>query len=106
MSLAKNAFARKVMTPYTLDAILNTKKPPKKGASMGPVTLDATIAQNKKNFEKSNVFYEDSAKGSAAQNAHKLVSAENIQMSEQSRQQAIMGVDPDEPMADPVWLSK
>ena len=104
--MAKNAFARKVMTPYTLDAILNTKKPPKKGASMGPATLDSTIALNKKNFEKSNVFYEDSAKGSAAQSSHKLVSAENIQMSEQNRQQAIMGVDPDEPMADPVWLSK
>ena len=66
MSLAKNAFARKVMIPYSLDAIINIKKPPKKGATTGPATLDATIAQNKKNFEKSNVFYEDSMKGSAA----------------------------------------
>ena len=105
VSMARNPFARKVMVPYSLDGLVNTVKVSKK-AIQGVATIDQTIALAKKQFETKNVFYEDNAKGSADQKAHKLVSAENMQMSEQSRQQAIMGVDPDEPFGDPNYIAK
>lgn len=62
VSLARNAFARKVMTPYTLDGIVNTIANAKKPRSTTS-SIEATIAANKKNFETKNVFYEDNAKG-------------------------------------------
>lgn len=89
--------------PYSLDAIINVVKPAKKGKA-GVTTVDQTIAAAKKQFETKNVFYEDNAKGTSGQQSHKLVSAESMQMSEQSRQQAIMGVDPDEPLGDPMQV--
>ena len=85
--MARNAFARKVMIPYALDGIINTVKTSKNALSTkGQVaTIDQTIANAKKQFETKNVFYEDNAKGSAQQKAHKIVIVENMQMSEQSR---------------------
>ena len=105
ISVARDAFARKVMTPYSLDGIINSldlKKKKKVSAS----TIEMTIATNKKNFETKNMFYEDNAMGNKSQNQHKLVSGENIQLSEQSRQQQIMGIDPDEVFGDPNWIEK
>ena len=85
--VARNAFARKVMVPYSLDAVINVVKPKKKGASTsGVTTVEQTIAAAKKQFETKNVFYEDNAKGASSAQSHKLVSAEQMQMSEQSRQ--------------------
>lgn len=79
MSLTRNAFSRKVMTPYTLDGIVNTKKLPKRVSKSGTTSMEATIAMNKKQFETKNVFYEDNAaKGTSNRESYKLVSSENI----------------------------
>ena len=114
----KSIFAAKVMSPYSLDELINTVRISKRGpAAPGTTTLDATIAENKKKFETKNVFYEDNQKAGGTNlsatmkkandmQSFKLVSAENMQMSEQSRQEAIMGVDPDEPLGDPNYLEK
>ena len=116
MRVNKSVFAAKVMSPYTIDGLINTVRVSKRGpVAPGITTLDTTIAINKKKFETKNVFYEDNEKviaaseldkTSNAMGSFKLVSTENMQMSEQSRQQAIMGVDPDEPLGDPEYLEK
>ena len=48
------------MTPNSLDAIVNTKKAPKKKGA-GPASIETQIAENKKLFETKNIFYEDNA---------------------------------------------
>ena len=81
--LARNAFARKVMVPYSLDPIINVVRPNKKGSNVsGVTTVEQTIAAAKKQFETKNVFHEDNAKGASNAQSHKLVSAESMQMSE------------------------
>ena len=61
--MARNAFARKVMTPYSLDGLIKAKKGT---TGAGVTTLDAKIANNKKSFASKNVFYEDNDKSSNA----------------------------------------
>ena len=78
VSIVNNPFAKKVMVPYSLDALLNAKANSKKTLKSTSTSLEATIAKNKNNFEIQNVFYEDNGKGEEAQKQHRLVSSENI----------------------------
>lgn len=75
------AFDMKAMVPYSLDALLNARaNAPKHGR--GPEqrqrvgTIEATIAQNKRDFHTRNVFYEDGAKSEASVQS-RLVSQED-----------------------------
>ena len=72
LSTARNAFARKVMVPHSLDGIINTVKASKPRTQ----TIESQIAQNKKNFDAS-VYYEDNAKGSVS-SQQKLSNAQDV----------------------------
>ena len=96
-----NPFARKVMVPYSLDGIINTVKVPKSRTQ----TVETEIAKNKKNFEQSTVFYEDNAKGSVS-SQKKLFNAADVVISEQTRQQALLGTDPNDKLGDPDYIAK
>ena len=65
VQVATNLVAKKIMVPYTLDTFLNEKANKAKKTS-GVTTTEQTIAKNKKDFEKMNVYYEDNAKGGAS----------------------------------------
>lgn len=78
----QNPLTRTIMTPYTLDGILN--KP--SGRSV--------ISNQKMNFESRGHFYEDNAAGSTSAK-HKLVSSAHLQLSEEQRYEAMMGIDPE-----------
>ena len=61
------------MNPYSLDGIFNTVKIGKPRTA----SIETTIAQNKKNFAQTTVFYEDNAKGSVSCQ-QKLANPEDI----------------------------
>ena len=61
-SIASNPLTKKVMAPFTLDALFNTVKPPKART----MTIETAIAQNKQTIEQSGAFYEDNQKGSVS----------------------------------------
>ena len=74
-----NPLTKQIMTPYTLDSILNSKG-------------SGELLKHKLQFEQKGEFYEDGATGSASAN-HKLVSSEQIQHTESSRHETILGID-------------
>ena len=87
------------MVPYSLDGFLNQKANNAKVNKQGVRTTEQTMALNKKQMEMKNTFYEDNGKATVASTS-RLFSQENVQTREQSRQESILGFDPDEKLED------
>lgn len=84
--IKSNALTTQIMTPYCLDSILNKQ------------SKKSVIFQQKQLFEKKGIFYEDNAPESES-SKHKIVSGEQIEMTETNKYESLMGIDGNEELA-------